>query len=138
MTLKSSPGRAVGTTRASCDTVRVGYPDAEIIVLVQDNLNTHSPASLYEAFTPAKAQRLAGRFEWHYTPKHGRRQDKTERPLSISGGVMEHEYRLQHLALALCFGSKRKEAHLSESSPRASFPYAQGQNRSVIALLGIL
>jgi hypothetical protein len=38
---------------------------------VQDNLNTHKPASLYEAFPPEKARRLVERFEWHYTPKHG-------------------------------------------------------------------
>jgi hypothetical protein len=38
---------------------------------VQDNLNTHKPASLYEAFPPAEARRLVERFEWHYTPKHG-------------------------------------------------------------------
>lgn len=59
------------------------YPDAEIIVLVQDNLNTHSPASLYEAFPPAEAQRLAGRFEWHYTPKHGSWLDMAEIELGI-------------------------------------------------------
>jgi hypothetical protein len=47
------------------------YPSAQKIVLVQDNLNTHSPASLYEAFAPAEALRLKQRFEWHYTPKHG-------------------------------------------------------------------
>ena len=47
------------------------YPHAERIVLVCDNLNTHTPAALYEAFEPAEARRLAGRFEWHYTPKHG-------------------------------------------------------------------
>jgi hypothetical protein len=47
------------------------YPDAQVIVLVQDNLNTHSPASLYEAFEPAEARRLMNRFEVHYTPKHG-------------------------------------------------------------------
>ncbi len=44
---------------------------ASKIVLVQDNLNTHKPASLYEAFPPAEARRLVERFEWHYTPKHG-------------------------------------------------------------------
>jgi hypothetical protein len=49
----------------------VYYPDAEVIVLVQDNLNTHTPASLYEAFPPAEAKRLADRLEIHYTPKHG-------------------------------------------------------------------
>jgi hypothetical protein len=47
------------------------YAEAERITLVQDNLNTHSPASLYQAFEPAEAHRLAGRFEWVYTPKHG-------------------------------------------------------------------
>ena len=48
----------------------VHFPDAAKIVLVQDNLNTHKPAPLYEAF-PAQARRLVERFEWHYTPKHG-------------------------------------------------------------------
>ena len=47
------------------------YPDAERVVLVTDNLNTHGVASLYEAFEPAEARRLAERVEWHYTPKHG-------------------------------------------------------------------
>jgi hypothetical protein len=51
--------------------VDVHYPDAEKIVLVQDNLNTHTPASLYEAFPPAEAKRLADKLELHYTPKHG-------------------------------------------------------------------
>src|SRR5437867_2933038 len=53
------------------DLVEVCYPDAEVIVLVQDNLNTHTPASLYEAFPPAEAKRLADKLELHYTPKHG-------------------------------------------------------------------
>ena len=58
--------------------VDVHYPDAERIVLVQDNLNTHTPASLYEAFAPAEAKRLADKLELHYTPQarqlaeHGR------------------------------------------------------------------
>ena len=47
------------------------FPKAAKIVLVQDNLNTHKPASLYEAFPAAEARRLVERFEWHYTPKHG-------------------------------------------------------------------
>jgi len=61
------------------------YPDAERIVLVQDNLNTHSPASLYEAFAPPEAQRLAQRFEFHYTPKHGSWLDMAEIELGILG-----------------------------------------------------
>jgi DDE superfamily endonuclease len=47
------------------------FSSAKKIILVQDNLNTHTPASLYEAFPAAEARRLVERFEWHYTPKHG-------------------------------------------------------------------
>src|SRR3984893_3150241 len=47
------------------------FPKDPKIVLVQDNLNTHKPASLYEAFPAPEARRLVERFEWHYTPKHG-------------------------------------------------------------------
>jgi hypothetical protein len=51
--------------------VDVTYADAEKIVLVQDNLNTHKPASLYAAFPPDEARRLIDKLEIHYTPKHG-------------------------------------------------------------------
>ena len=61
----------------------VHYPDAKKIVLVMDNLNTHKPASLYEAFAPAEARRLAERFEIHYTPKHGSWLDMAETELSV-------------------------------------------------------
>ena len=47
------------------------YPQAEKIVMVMDNLNTHSPASFYETFEPEEARRLTNRFEFHLTPKHG-------------------------------------------------------------------
>jgi hypothetical protein len=59
------------------------YPRAAKIVLVCDNLNTHTPAALYEAFEPAEARRLAGRFEWHYTPKHGSWLNVAELELSV-------------------------------------------------------
>jgi DDE superfamily endonuclease len=58
------------------------YRDAERIVLVMDQLNTHSPASLYEAFPPAEAERLAARLEVHHTPKHGSWLDIAEIELS--------------------------------------------------------
>ena len=59
------------------------FPDAKKICLVQDNLNTHKPASLYEAFPAAEARRLSQRFEWHYTPKHGSWLDMAESELAV-------------------------------------------------------
>lgn len=53
------------------DVIDNGYPDANMIVLVMDNLNTHGIASFYEAFPPEEAHRLASRLEIHHTPKHG-------------------------------------------------------------------
>jgi hypothetical protein len=50
---------------------------------VQDNLNTHTPASLYKAFSPAEARRLVERFEWHYTPKHGSWLNMAESELGV-------------------------------------------------------
>jgi uncharacterized small protein (DUF1192 family) len=62
------------------------FPDSKKIVLVQDNLNTHRPASLYEAFPAPEARRLVERFEWHYTPKHGSWLDMAESELSVLSG----------------------------------------------------
>ncbi len=61
----------------------VHFARAKSILLVQDNLNTHTSASLYRAFPPAEAQRIAQRFEWHYTPKHGRWLNMAEAELSV-------------------------------------------------------
>ena len=63
--------------------VDVLRPEAEKIVLVLDNLNTHTPASLYRAFAPAEAKRLADKIEWHYTPKHGSWLNMAEIELSV-------------------------------------------------------
>jgi hypothetical protein len=59
------------------------YVQAQRIVLICDNLSTHRPAALYEAFTPEEARRLARRFEWHYTPKHGSWLNVAEMELSV-------------------------------------------------------
>jgi hypothetical protein len=59
------------------------FPHTARIVLVQDNLNTHKPASLYDAFPAAEARRLVERFEWHYTPKHGSCLNMAESELSV-------------------------------------------------------
>jgi hypothetical protein len=63
--------------------VDVCYREADKIVLVQDNLNTHKPASLYEAFSPEEARRLIEKLEIHYTPKHGSWLNMAETELSI-------------------------------------------------------
>jgi hypothetical protein len=68
------------------DLLDVHYPDAEQIVLVQDNLNTHTPASLYAAFPPAEARRLADRLELHSTPKHGSWLNMAEIELAVLAG----------------------------------------------------
>jgi hypothetical protein len=59
------------------------YPEAEKVVLVCDNLNTHKTASLYQAFAPEEARRLARRLEIHYTPKHGSWLNIAECELSV-------------------------------------------------------
>jgi hypothetical protein len=59
------------------------YPHVEKIILVTDNLNTHTISSLYKAFAPEEANRLANRFEWHYTPKHGSWLDMAEIEISV-------------------------------------------------------
>lgn len=65
------------------DLADVHFPDADRIVLVQDNLNTHTPASLYAAFPPEQARRLVERFEWHFTPKHGSWLNMAECELAV-------------------------------------------------------
>jgi hypothetical protein len=59
------------------------YPEADVIRVVLDNLNTHTTASLYEAFAPADARRLAKKLEFHYTPKHGSWLNMAEIELSV-------------------------------------------------------
>ena len=62
------------------------YPAAEVIRLVSDNLNTHTPAALYETFPPAEARRLARKLEFHDTPKHGSWLNLAEIELSVLSG----------------------------------------------------
>lgn len=59
------------------------YPEAEVVRVVLDNLNTHRPASLYETFAPAEARRILKRLEFHYTPKHGSWLNMAEMELSV-------------------------------------------------------
>ena len=74
---------AVDYARALKDLSDIHFPNARKIGLVQDNLNTHVKASLYQAFAAAEARRLVERFEWHYTPKHGSWLNMAESELAI-------------------------------------------------------
>jgi len=65
------------------DLLEVHYPEPDKVVLVMDNLNTHTGASLYEAFPPEVARRLLDRLEFHYTPKHGSWLNMAEIELSV-------------------------------------------------------
>lgn len=70
---------------AAClkDLVDVHFPQAEVIRVVLDNLNTHTCAALYEAFEPAEARRIARKLELHYTPKHGSWLNMAEIEISV-------------------------------------------------------
>ena len=74
---------AVDYAKVLKDLSDVRFPAAAKIALVQDNLSTHTPASLYAAFPAPEARRLANRFEWHYTPKHGSWLDMAESELAV-------------------------------------------------------
>ena len=80
------------------------YRDAERVVLVMDQLNTHSPASLYQTFPPAEAKRLADRLEVHHTPKHGSWLNMAEIELSALGRqclarrIAQHDTLCRHIA----------------------------------------
>jgi transposase len=63
--------------------VEESYADAERIVLITDNLNTHTPACLYARFAPEQARRIAAKLEWHYTPEHGSWLNVAECELSV-------------------------------------------------------
>ena len=77
---------AVDYAEAIQHLVDVSYPSAEKIVLMQDNLNTHKLASLYEAFPPEEARRLINKLEVHYTPKHGSWLNMAEIELGVLRG----------------------------------------------------
>ncbi len=70
------------STTAACR-VDVLYPNAVLIRVVMDNLGTHKPASLYEAFPPQKARRILKKLEFHFKPKHGNWLDMAEIELSV-------------------------------------------------------
>jgi transposase len=96
--------------------VEVHYPHAERIILVMDNLNTHTPAALYEAFDPAQARRLLERLEIHYTPKHGSWLNMAEIELSVLARQCLEKRIPDREALAGEVGAWEEERNATESS----------------------
>lgn len=88
------------------------YPDAQRIVLVQDNLNTHGPHSLYRAFEPRVARALMERIEWHYTPKHGSWLNMAETELSVLSiqCLSERMGSLEHLSREVAAWESSRDA----------------------------
>ncbi len=74
---------AVDWAQCMRDLVDVHFPEAERITVVQDNLNTHTPAALYAAFPPEEAKRIWDKLEFHHTPKHGSWLNMAEIELSV-------------------------------------------------------
>jgi hypothetical protein len=75
-----------GRKRWTLTLLETAVVELNIVDRASDNLSTHKPASLYEAFPPAEARRLVERFEWHYTPKHGSWLNMAESELSVLSG----------------------------------------------------
>ena len=96
--------------------VDVHYPHAEKIVLVMDNLNTHTPAALYEAFDPAQARRLLESLEIHYTPNHGSWLNMAEIELSVLARQCLDQRIADRESLAGQVGAWEAERNAVESS----------------------
>jgi hypothetical protein len=85
--VKVTPRRtAVDFAHCMKDLVDTHFPEAEVIRVVMDNLNTHTPGSLYKAFAPEEARRILKRLEFHFTPKHGSWLNMAEIELSVMTG----------------------------------------------------
>ena len=109
------------------------FPDAGKIVLVQDNLSTHTAASLYAAFPPAEARRLAERFAWHYSPKHGSWLDMAESELGVLSSQcldrrIEDKHSLVAKVVAWC-------AHRNRHHAKADWQFTNEQARVKLSRL---
>ena len=93
------------------------FRDSKKVALIQDNLNIHKPASLYEAFPAPEARRLGGRFEWHYTPKYGSWLDMAESELSVLSGPPSVPMRMRHQTPGNLDLRVRKDHHAHAHAP---------------------
>ena len=104
------------------------FPRASKIVLVQDNLSTHKPASLYEAFPAVEARRLVERLEWHYTPRHGSWLDPRLRK-----GKHGRE-RAQRAVLPMSGSAHPRQGNSDQGSRRMAQPTQQNQCQGRLAV----
>lgn len=102
------------------------YREAQVIVLVMDQLNTHSPASLYEVFPPAEAKRIADKLEIHHTPKHGSWLNVAEVELSVQGKRLKERVGDQAALAAACAAFER-ERNRSKSGVNWRFTTADAR-----------
>ncbi len=111
----------------------IHFPDADQIVLVQDNLNTHSPTALYEAFPASEARRLTERFEWHYTPKHGSWLNMAETELSVlSRQCLDRRIHDRH---SLCEKVQAWQADRNATATKASWQFTADDARTKLKQL---
>ena len=106
---------------------RLTYRDAERVVLVMDQLNTHSPASLYQAFPPAEAKRLADRLEVHHTPKHGSWLNMAEIELGALGRQCLARRIAQHDTLCRHVAAWEEQRHTAQSKVNWQFTTSQAR-----------
>ncbi|BAY09701.1 transposase [Calothrix sp. NIES-2098] len=102
--------------------VNIHFPDAEIIRLVMDNLNTHTIGVLYEVFAPAAARRIAKIFEIHHTPKHGSWLNMVESELSVLvRQCLQRRIPNYELAIAIIYGINNRAHHEQYQVERFTF-----------------
>ena len=116
------------------------YPDKDRIVLVTDNLNTHHPSSLYEAFEPAEARRIAQRLEIHYTPKHGSWLNMAEMEFSVlaraclRGRNPDAESLERAVNANVSDATRRPRSSTGASPPGTSDPNSTASTRAIVDL----
>jgi transposase len=109
------------------------FPQAEKIVLVMDNLNTHGPASLYEAFEPAEAKRIWDRLEIHHTPKHGSWLNMAEIELSVLNhhGLSERIASVEKMRSEISAWQKRRNKQKCKITWSFSIEHAREKMKNI-------
>ena len=110
------------------------YPDVPVVRVVLDNLNTHRTASLYEAFPPAEARRIAQRLEFHYTPKHGSWLNMAEMEFSVLARACLRGRNPDQDSLERAVNSQRVRAQRGGIPDQLAIYHQKGQNQTPQAI----